>query len=248
MFSARLLLRRCSSSATNSAQGGPERLYDSHVITTDFQKMVLGVGSSLMGLSDPYRADMVAVSGEVTGKNALSYMHSRMKANPEGRLILKDRPTINTQTVDFDHLKSLPPNSLGQTYVKFCKKHKITPDSRDPVQYVDDEDLAYVMKRYRETHDLVHAVLNMPTDMVGETLVKWVEALQTGLPMCIGGAVLGPGRFSRNAQFIRFRKLRPWAIQVGQSSDFLLNVYFEQRWEQDIDDLRDELKIPPVPS
>ena len=104
------------------------------------------------------------------------------------------------------------------------------------------------LERYRETHDLVHAVLNMPTDMVGETLVKWVEALQTGLPMCIGGAVLGPGRFSRNAQFIRFRKLRPWAIQVGQSSDFLLNVYFEQRWEQDIDDLRDELKIPPVPS
>ena len=103
-------------------------------------------------------------------------------------------------------------------------------------------------ERYRETHDLVHAVLNMPTDMVGETLVKWVEALQTGLPMCIGGAVLGPGRFSRNAQFLRFRKLRPWAIQVGQSSDFLLNVYFEQRWEQDIDDLRDELKIPPVPS
>ena len=100
-----------------------------------------------MGLSDPYRADMVAVSGEVTGKNALSYMHCRMKANTEGRLILKDRPTINTQTVDFDHLKSLAPNSLGQTYVKFCKKHKITPDSRDPVQYVDDEDLAYVMKR-----------------------------------------------------------------------------------------------------
>ena len=109
--------------------------------------MVLGVGSSLMGLSDPYRADMVAVSGEVTGKNALSYMHCRMKANTEGRLILKDRPTINTQTVDFDHLKSLAPNSLGHTYVKFCKKHKITPDSRDPVQYVDDEDLAYVMKR-----------------------------------------------------------------------------------------------------
>ena len=128
---------------------GPERLYDSHVITTDFQKMVLAVGSSLMGLSDPYRADMVAVSGEVTGKNALSYMHCRMKANTEGRLILKDRPTINTQTVDFDHLKSLAPNSLGHTYVKFCKKHNITPDSRDPVQYVDDEDLAYVMKRSR---------------------------------------------------------------------------------------------------
>ena len=126
-------------------------------------------------------------------------------------------------------------------YEKWGGRHAFFP-SRQSVKILQSPE------RYRETHDLVHAVLNMPTDMVGETLVKWVEALQTGLPMCIGGAVLGPGRFSRNAQFIRFRKLRPWAIQVGQSSDFLLNVYFEQRWEQDIDDLRDELKIPPVPS
>ncbi len=103
------------------------------------------------------------------------------------------------------------------------------------------------MKRYRETHDIVHAVLKMPTDMVGECLVKWVEALQTGLPMCIGGAVLGPVRFSRNSQFVRFRKLRPWAINVGQNGKFLQNVYYEERWEQDIDDLREELRIEPLP-
>jgi ubiquinone biosynthesis protein Coq4 len=36
----------------------------------------------------------------------------------------------------------------------------------------------------------------MPTDMVGEVMVKWVEGLQTGLPMCIGGAILGPLRLA----------------------------------------------------
>ena len=149
MLAARIFLRRCSS-ATNSVPSGPERLYDSHKVTTDFQKMVLAVGSSVMALNDPWRADMVAVSGEVTGKNALSYMHYRMKSSPEGRQILKEQPTINTKTVDFDHLKTLPSNTLGHKYVKFCKKHKITPDSRDPVQYVDDQDLAFVMKRYRQ--------------------------------------------------------------------------------------------------
>ncbi len=46
----------------------------------------------------------------------------------------------------------------------------------------------------RENHDVVHAILDMPTDMVGEVMVKWVEGLQTGLPMCIGGAILGPLR------------------------------------------------------
>ena len=47
---------------------------------------------------------------------------------------------------------------------------------------------------FREAHDIVHAVLAMPTDGVGEVIVKWIEGLQTGLPMCIGGAVLGPLR------------------------------------------------------
>ena len=222
-------------------------LYDTHVMTNPTQKAVLAIGSSLMAIYDPYRADMVAVSGEVMGQNALESMYSKMKLSREGRMILKDRPSINSKTVDFDLLKGLPENTLGHTYVTFCEKHKITPDSRDPVQFVDDENLAFVMKRYRETHDIVHALLDMPTDMVGESVVKWVEAMQTGLPMCIGGAIFGPARFHRNAQFVRFRKLRPWAISVGQNAKFLLNIYYEQRWEQDIDDLKYELRIEPKP-
>jgi ubiquinone biosynthesis protein Coq4 len=33
---------------------------------------------------------------------------------------------------------------------------------------MEDPQLAYVMTRYRETHDLVHTVLGMPTNMLGE--------------------------------------------------------------------------------
>lgn len=67
----------------------------------------------------------------------------------------------------------------------------VTPDSRQAVQFVDDVQLAYVMTRYRECHDLVHTVLGMPTTMLGEVSVKWFEALNTGLPMCYGGAIFG---------------------------------------------------------
>jgi ubiquinone biosynthesis protein Coq4 len=127
----------------------------------------------------------------------------------------------------------------------------VTPDSRLPVQFVDDIELAYVMQRYREVHDLFHTLLGMPTNMLGnchakinvitftvlsliifsdcisfspylllvvfiykptlcalhfnyidyswfspfffsgEVTVKWVEAIQTRLPMCIGGALFG---------------------------------------------------------
>jgi ubiquinone biosynthesis protein Coq4 len=47
---------------------------------------------------------------------------------------------------------------------------------------------------HRETHDLTHAMLAMPTTILGEVLVKWVEGLQTRLPMCVGGAIFGPLR------------------------------------------------------
>lgn len=70
----------------------------------------------------------------------------------------------------------------------------MTPDSRMEVRFMNDPELAYVMTRYRETHDLVHTILGMPTNMLGEIAVKWFEALNTGLPMCYGGAVFGAMR------------------------------------------------------
>jgi ubiquinone biosynthesis protein Coq4 len=48
----------------------------------------------------------------------------------------------------------------------------VTPDSRLPVQFVDDVELAYVMQRYREVHDLFHTLLGMPTNMLGNYRVK----------------------------------------------------------------------------
>ena len=37
-------------------------------ITSILQKSILAVGSAVAGLADPWRADMVAVNGEVLGK------------------------------------------------------------------------------------------------------------------------------------------------------------------------------------
>lgn len=42
-------------------------------------------------------------------------------------------------------------------------------------------------------------------------------------------------------------KYLPWAIRVGSTSSFLMNVFYERRWEQDITELRDELKIETPP-
>jgi hypothetical protein len=45
-------------------------------------------------------------------------------------------------------------------------------------------------------------------------------------------AVTNCRRFKRQSQFDRFYLLRPWGIHVGCHAKFLMNVYFEKRWEQ----------------
>ena len=103
------------------------------------------------------------------------------------------------------------------------------------------------MTRYMETHDLTHCVLGMDTNMVGEVLVKWVEALQFRLPMCVGGAIFGPLRL-KPLQRQKYQQLLPWAVQTGQGASFILNYYYEERWGQDMGQLRGEMGIslPPV--
>merc|ERR1712115_763205 len=111
--------------------------YDHHIPTSMLQKLILAGGSALVGLADPWRADMVAASGEVTASPAaLRALRDKMLACDEGRVVLETRPRITSSILT--DLAALPPN------------------------------------------------------MVGEVAVKWVEALQLGLPMCVGGAVLGP--------------------------------------------------------
>jgi len=232
---------------TETKEENQHRLYETHIPTSCVQKAVLAVGSAITGLSDPWRADMVATCGEVTGSFALKSLHHKIQEDEEGARVLQERPRLNTTNVDFKHLKTLPLTTLGGAYVAYNEFWKITPDSRDEVHFVDNEELAYVMRRYREVHDLTHAVLDMPTNLVGEVAVKWVEALQTGLPMCIGGALLGPTRFTAK-QARQFRRLRPWASRVGLQAKLFTSIYFEERWEQDLADFHREMNIEPPPS
>lgn len=180
--------------------------------------MLLTVGSSAISLANPFRGDMIACLAETTGTKALVHCHRQMKSTNEGQRILAQKPRINMSTIDLSYLKSLPEGTVGRTYHDFldnnvrinfikrkelvkqyflseqCTLQKVSPDDREQVQFVDDIELAYVMQRYRETHDIFHAMLLMPTTMLGEVTVKWIEALQMRLPMCITAAIFGASR------------------------------------------------------
>ncbi|GFY69598.1 ubiquinone biosynthesis protein COQ4 homolog, mitochondrial [Trichonephila inaurata madagascariensis] len=222
-------------------------LYRDHIPTSFLQKALLTIGSSVLCITDPFRHDMIAVFGETTGYASAKQIREKMLNDPEGSTILNDKPRINSNTLDYKFLATLPHGTLGQAYLAFLKDNNVTPDSRRQVHFVDDPDLAYVIQRYREVHDLNHTLLGMPTNMLGEVAVKWIEAMQLGLPMCVSAALLGPVRLRKKQREKYLKYYLPWAVNCGYEAKFLMNVYFEKRWEQDVYELRRELNIPDFP-
>ncbi|XP_064379768.1 ubiquinone biosynthesis protein COQ4 homolog, mitochondrial [Dromaius novaehollandiae] len=229
-------------------QEGCCRLYPGHIPTSLLQKVLLAAGSAAMALYDPYRHDMVAVLGETTGCLVLPNLRDKMKHDPEGYRILRERPRIRLSTLDVNRLRGLPDGTLGREYTRFLEDNKVSPDTRMPAKFVDDEELAYVIQRYREVHDLMHTLLGMPTNMLGEVVVKWFEAIQTGLPMCVLGAAFGPVRLNARKLRLLTTELIPWAIQSGRNANCILNIYYERRWEQTVESLREEIGIFPPPA
>ncbi|XP_042734943.1 ubiquinone biosynthesis protein COQ4 homolog, mitochondrial [Lagopus leucura] len=223
-------------------------LYPGHIPTSPLQKALLAAGSACAALWDPYRHDMVAVLGETTGCLALPKLRDRMRNDPEGYRILQERPRIRLSTLDMARLRGLPAGTLGREYIRFLEDNKVSPDTRMPAKFVDDEELAYVIQRYREVHDLMHTLLGMPTNMLGEVVVKWFEAVQTGLPMCVLGAAFGPVRLNARKLQVLATELIPWAVRSGRNASCVLNVYYEQRWEQSVESLREEIGIFPPPA
>ncbi|XP_053341522.1 ubiquinone biosynthesis protein COQ4 homolog, mitochondrial [Clarias gariepinus] len=240
----RVLIRK-QHTCTDSGPYG--QLYPSHIQTNPIQKALLAVGSGVAALQYPYRHDMVAVLGETTGHLALLKLKHRMSNNPEGYVVLTERPRIRLSTLDLSWMSTLPDGSLGREYMRFLEQNDVTPETRADVKFVDNEELAYVMQRYREVHDLVHTILGMPTNMLGEVAVKLFEAAQTGLPMCIMGSVLGPLRLSKSRMKKLVTSLGPWALRSGSRARCTMSIFYERRWEQNLEELRAELNIEPPP-
>jgi ubiquinone biosynthesis protein COQ4 len=188
-------------------------------------------------------ADLIAALGEATATPYFIYrLRDAMLASPTGRRILRDRPRITSETLSMEYLRSLPKNTVGRAYVDWLDREGVSPDTRDTVRYIDDEECAYVMQRYRECHDFFHAITGLPIMIEGEIAVKAFEFANTLLPMT--GLSLFAVTKLKPAERRRFFTIYgPWAVRNGLRAEEMLNVYWEEQLERDADELRAELGI-----
>ena len=190
---------------------------------------------------------MVATLSEVTGSVALRNMYDEMMADPTGQRILTDRPLVDTASIDIQALEQLKSNTFGYAYASFLKKNGFDPDERAEVKYIADEELAYVMKRYRQSHDFYHVLTDLPPSIPGELALKYVELFQTGLPVCALSATVGSLKLGVEERRIWRESYLPWAVRVGNNEKKWMNVYWEEEFGRDLSELRDELGIEVAP-
>jgi ubiquinone biosynthesis protein COQ4 len=210
--------------------------------------------------------DMVAALGETTAGPSLPRLRDEMLSSAEGRRILKERPRVNSMTINMDELAQYPEGTFGRAYITWLERCGVTPDTREPVSisqslawrqdltstynqvhYVDDPELAYVMQRYRDCHDFYHCLTNLPVNVESELALKFFEFANLGLPMTLLSGAFGHLRLDNAKRERLFREYVPWALKCGASAKSLIAVYWEERWEMEVDKIKAELGVwdPP---
>lgn len=258
-FRRLVLLKRCASVNVSRRQYNDnqhqqfqaidnEILYEGHRPTNSFQKSLLAVGSALAGVTNPLRSDMVAALGEsLFPEPALRNIQLQMLNDPTGQRILKEKPIIDGNILNLDKLLTLPEDTFGYTYASFMRKHEITSDTRDPVHYVDNTELAYIIKRYRQIHDFAHVFLDLSINVPEEVIIKWFEWAHFGLPMNAVSALFGPLATSAEEK-ATITKYIPWALYNGYNSKSFMNVYFEEELETNFMELKKRLNLIDKPN
>ncbi|KAK0656473.1 coenzyme Q biosynthesis protein Coq4-domain-containing protein [Cercophora newfieldiana] len=247
-------LRPCATALLPSSQfrsytrpSRPPPNYPGHVPLNTLEKAALAIGSGLMSLRDPRRGDLIATFAETTCTPYFIYrLRNAMLSSPTGRCILRDRPRITSTSLNLPYLRSLPPNTVGHTYITWLDREGVSPDTRSAVRYIDDEECAYVMQRYRECHDFYHALTGLPVVREGEVALKAFEFANTLLPMT-GLSVFAAGTMKARERARFWETYLPWAVRNGLRAKEVINVYWEEELERDVEDLRRELGVEPPP-
>ncbi|KAJ1836621.1 Ubiquinone biosynthesis protein [Coemansia sp. RSA 2711] len=247
VIAAKSLAAFTSPDARPGSARSMEPLYATHRPTTGLQKAFIAAGSALMGFGDPTDGSHIAALGDATANGHFGKMREQMLRDPVGRRILKERPEISFTTAEWNALGKLPEGSFGRAYFDQMRRNGISWATRPPVRFVDNEEDAYMLLRYRQCHDFYHVILDLDISVVEELAIKVFEWRQTGLPVGLIASAFGPLRLPSNERARFLSDYLPWALQCGSHAKPIISVYWEEMWDRSIDDVRKEMGVWLLP-
>lgn len=198
-------------------------------------------------LLDSERTEEIHMVEELTGRRRFRRWLGRLSGDLELTALLADRPELRSDQVDFDALRALEPGTLGHTYVDHLDANGLSADSQAaPTTEIDDPEIAYLMRRFRQTHDVWHALLGLGTAGHEEVIIHAFSWGQLRLP--VSALVVAFGTLKHivlERRWLALRRGLAEAYQSGRRAAPLLGVYWEKIWADPIAEVRDRYAIAP---
>ncbi len=177
---------------------------------------------------------------EITGRPAYRRLLAELRDDPDGQRLLREQPELSSELVDYDALRRMPETTLGGAYVRHLDGNAITADYQAArTRHVDDPDMAYLMRRFRQTHDVWHALLGLGITGHEEVVIHAFSWGQMRLP--VSAMVVAFGSMKHIVLEKRWGTLRHSlreAYEAGRDAAPLIKVVWEDLWAEPIDRVR----------
>lgn len=206
------------------------------------------------GMRDSTRTDELLVGEEIVCRGRFETLYSELAgviaSDPEARVLLRDKPRLSRADVDLDALRALPADTLGGAYVRHLDRYGLDPDVlADPFGHwsgarYSHPDIAFLHERYRQTHDIWHALTDLGTEGHEEVLIHAFTWSQLRLPY--SALILSFGTLKHILLERRWRVLRRGlrdAWEAGREARPLLLVRWEDRWGEPLAAIREQYRI-----
>jgi ubiquinone biosynthesis protein COQ4 len=162
--------------------------------------------------------------------------------NPSTKLLLDEQ--YHSPKYDLDKLELLSSNTLGHIYATHMKKNQLDPEFYNDVKPISP--MHYLRLRIRKTHDIWHVINGFDTSENGEMGLQGVYFAQFSngqSAMILMGGIL-KSLFSFN--YIKMKEYIDNFVKgynIGKKALPLLPVKWEEKWNIDINQLRQEFDI-----
>jgi ubiquinone biosynthesis protein COQ4 len=199
-------------------------------------------------MADSTRTSEIHRVEELTGRPRYRAILAELEHTPDAQDVLRDRPELSSRQVDYGALRRLEPSTLGGAYVRHLDRNGLSADYQAAeTLHVDDPDLAYLMRRFRQTHDVWHALLELGITGHEEVLTHWFSYGQLRLPVSAMIMVFGTLKhFVLERRWGAMRHSMMAAYEDGKRAAPLLGVYWERMWDQPLVAVRARYGVEPL--
>ena len=199
-------------------------------------------------LKDPDDTGQVFKIIEALKGDSIFAAVDKLKAHPDGRGMLTEKPDIKSLLNDREALAAMPEGSIGRAYYNFVHVEGLSADglvasSEEAPRYDSllGPDERWFADRLRDIHDLQHVMTGYGRDPIGEiSLLSFMttQVYNRGIQFII---FMGSRKFQKEHPDLDIKALIAEGKTIGERAAWMPCIRWEERLHEQLSDVRLEL-------